>query len=191
MYQLSATGSDFINDVIVTRDAAFFTNSFQPFIYRVPLGPRGELPDPSEVEELELGGEWIQEPGFNANGIVGTPNGKWLIIVNSVSGELFRVHPLTGEAMRIDLGGESLSSGDGLVLAGRTLYVVRNRLNLIAVLELSPDLTVGEVVAELTSPEFDVPTTAAGFGDALYAVNARFGTPPMPDTEYDIVRVLK
>jgi hypothetical protein len=34
-----------------------------------------------------------------------------------------------------------------------------------------------------------VPTTIAAFGDALYAVNARFDTPPTPDTDYDVVRV--
>jgi hypothetical protein len=29
----------------------------------------------------------------------------------------------------------------------------------------------------------------ARFGRFLFAVNARFGTPPTPQTEYDIVRV--
>jgi hypothetical protein len=38
-YQLAAPGSSFINDVIVTRQAAYFTNSFQPEFYRVRLGP--------------------------------------------------------------------------------------------------------------------------------------------------------
>jgi hypothetical protein len=34
-----------------------------------------------------------------------------------------------------------------------------------------------------------VPTTIAAFGHALYVVNARFGTPPTPDTQYEVVRV--
>ena len=34
----------------------------------------------------------------------------------------------------------------------------------------------------------DVPTTIASFGNALYAVNARFTTPPAPTTTYNIVR---
>jgi hypothetical protein len=38
---------------------------------------------------------------------------------------------------------------------------------------------------------FRIPTTIAEFGDALYAVNARFDVPPTPDTEYDVVRVSK
>ena len=31
--------------------------------------------------------------------------------------------------------------------------------------------------------------TVAAFGPYLYAVNARFGTPPTPDTTYTVVRL--
>lgn len=47
----------------------------------------------------------------------------------------------------------------------------------------------GRIVRELRDDDFDVPTTIARFGSALYAVNARFGTTPTPQTEYDVVRV--
>ena len=66
---------------------------------------------------------------------------------------------------------------------------MRNRLNQIAVVELAPDLSSGDVVGTITDPSFDVPTTIAAFGNALYVVNARFTTPPTPDTTYNIVRV--
>jgi hypothetical protein len=49
----------------------------------------------------------------------------------------------------------------------------------------------GEIVAIITDPALDVPTTITEFGNSLYAVNARFGTPPEPDTFYDVVRVAK
>jgi hypothetical protein len=98
---------------------------------------------------------------------------------------------VSGEAQAIDLGGVSLPNGDGLLLAGRTLYVVQNRLNQIAVIELAPGLLSGVVVDSLTDADFDVPTTVTSFGDSLYAVNARFGTPPTPSTQYDVVRVEK
>jgi hypothetical protein len=39
-YQLSPSGAGSINDVIVTRDAAYFTDSAQPFLGRVALGPQ-------------------------------------------------------------------------------------------------------------------------------------------------------
>ena len=186
--QLS-TDPSFINDVVITRDAVYFTNSFQQFIYRIPLDKNGQ-PLTSDVEAIPLGGEYQFTPGaFNANGIAATPNGKTLIIVNSAEGALYKVDPDTGVATRIDLGGGNVLNGDGILLQGKTLYVVQNVNNQIAVINLSPDLTSGTIESLLTSPLFDVPTTIARFGDALYAVNARFTTPPTPSTPYDVVRV--
>ncbi|NTU63675.1 MAG: superoxide dismutase [Chloroflexi bacterium] len=191
-YQLAATFPSFINDVVVTRDAAYFTDSFQAMLYRVPLGPKGALPDQSAVQRIPLSGDFVQVPGpfvFNSNGIEASSNGKSLLIVNSTRGELYRVDPQTGNAVKVDLGGGSLSSGDGLRLQGRTLYVVRNQLNQIAVVQLASDFTSGAIVNTITDPNFDVPTTIGLFGSSLYAVNARFSTPPMPDTTYTVVRV--
>jgi hypothetical protein len=187
-YTLTAPGT-FVNDVIVTHDAAYFTDSALPHYYRVPLGPDGQPADPANVETVPLSGEWQQVPGFNANGIEATSNGKTLVIVNSTSGLLYRVDALTGVAAVIDLGGDSVSAGDGLLLLNRTLFVVRNRLNLIAVVELASDLSSGEVVREITQSNFDVPTTIAKRANQLYVVNARFTTPPTPSTPYTIVRV--
>lgn len=191
VYQLTAPDNVFINDVIVTRQAAYFTNSSAAVFYRLPLGPGGSLPDESEIEEIPLGGDFEQVAGFNSNGIVATPNGEWLIIVNSTLGTLYRVDPLSGEATLIDLGGATVENGDGLLLHGHTLYVVQNQLNQIAVIELAPDFLSGEVVDLIEDSNFRVPTTIARFGRYLYAVNARFGTPPTPDTEYEVVQVLR
>jgi hypothetical protein len=186
-YQLTTAQSVFINDVIVTRDAAYFTNSAAPEIYRVPLDRNGEPGDTAQT--IPLSGDWQQVAGFNANGIEATPNGTWLIIVNSTTGLLYRVDPATGVATEIDLGGATVTAGDGLLLQGKTLYVVLNRFNQIAVVRLDNDLTAGEVTGTITDPDFDVPTTVARFGSSLYAVNGRFTTPPTPQTEYQIVRV--
>lgn len=184
------TATSFINDVVITREAAYFTNSFQPILYRVPLENNGYLPDSPTVEEIPLKGDYVFTPGaFNANGIAATPNGDTLIIVNSVDGLLYNVNPDTGEATLIDLGGDTVPRGDGILLQGKTLYVVQNQLNQIAVVKLNPDLSAGEIVDTITSSAFRVPTTIARFGNSLYAVNARFGTPPTPDTEYEVVRV--
>ncbi len=188
-YQLTGLAS-FVNDVVVTEDAAYFTDSFQPVFYRAPLSDEGALPDPSAVQAIPLTGDFVFVPGaFNANGIEATPDGRYLVIVNSANGELYRVDPATGQATLIDLGGESVPAGDGLLLAGQTLYVVQNSFNQIAVVQLEPDLTSGQVVERITDPAFRVPTTIAKFGNALYVVNARFDTPPTPDTEYEVVKV--
>jgi len=185
----SALGT-FVNDVVVTEDAAYFTDSMRPVFYRVPLGSVGRLPDPSAVEEIELSGDFVFVEGeFNSNGIAATPNGQRLFIINSFTGSLYRVNPHTGEATEIDVTGGELTMGDGLFLDGQTLYVVRNRVNEIAVVRLGPGFQIGRVVDTITSDLFDVPTTIAKFGPWLYAVNARFGTTPTPETEYNVVRV--
>jgi hypothetical protein len=101
------------------------------------------------------------------------------------------VDPTSGDATRIDLGGDAVPNGDGLLLTGRTLYVVQNFLNQIAVVQLDPGLASGEIQRVITDPRFDIPTTVADFGASLYVVNARFSTPPTPDTEYTVVKVSK
>lgn len=180
----------FINDVIVTRSAAYYTDSFRPVLYRVPLGPGGELPDGPAVQEILLGGDFTFVPGaFNTNGIEATADGESLIIVHSALGLLYHVDPETGVASLIDLAGETVENGDGILLQGMTLYVVQNQQNQIAEIRMSPDLTAGDVVATMTNDDFDVPTTIAKFGRYLYAVNARFGTPPTPETPYWVVQV--
>ncbi len=147
-YTLTAPGT-FINDVVVTKDGAYFTDSAQASLFVLPLSPDGGLP--AAPQALPLTGEWVQvAEEFNANGIEATRNGKTLIVVNSELGVLFAVDPENGEATAIDLGGASVTSGDGLLLRGRTLYVVRNFLNTIAVVKLAPDLASGVVVDELT-----------------------------------------
>ncbi len=187
-YEMTSGPNNFINDVVVTREAAYFTNSFAPYFYVVPLGSRGELPDPADVQSVELTGDWSQPSGFGANGIEASANGKTLVIVSSGDAAVFAVNPQTGVASEIDLDGESLPNGDGLVLLGRTLYVVQNQLNQIGVVTLSPDLSSGTVGEPITSPAFAVPTTAAPFGSSLYAVNAKFGTSP-EGTPYEVVKV--
>ena len=190
-YQLTTATPTFINDVVLTRDAAYFTDSNQAFFYRLPLGPGGSLPAQDQVQAIPLGGEWQQLSGFNANGIEASANGRALIIMHSGLAALFTVNPATGEAAMIDLGGATLPNGDGILLDGKTLYVMQNRLNQISVIELNVTQNAGTIVKVITDPAFRVPTTIAQYGPWLYAVNARFGTPATPDTEYEAVKVSK
>lgn len=189
-YQLAPAETGFINDVIVTRQAAYFTNSFAPELYRLPLERNGRPAPAAAVQTIRLGGDFKFVPNaFNANGIDATPNGKTLIVVHSALGALYRVDPASGAATRIDLGDATLTNGDGILLHGATLYVVQNRLNQIAVVRLSRDLAAGTVIETITHPAFNVPTTIARFGAALYAVNAKFGIGDPQSASYEIVRV--
>jgi len=178
----------FVNDVIVTRTAAWFTDSINPVLYKVPLGPGGE--PGATFETVPQTGDIVYQPGFNVNGIDATPNGETLVIVQSNLGKLFTVDP-AGVTDEIELSGGDALNGDGILLDGKTLYVVKNVQNRIAVIALAPDLGSGLVTGHITDTDFDVPTTIDEFGKWLYAVNARFSTPPTPDTEYSIVQVEK
>jgi hypothetical protein len=112
-----------------------------------------------------------------------------LIVAKSNTGQLFRVDPATGIAKEIDLGDTPpLINADGLELRGHLLYVVRNT-NVVTVVRLGSQLAAGTVLGNITDPGLDVPTTATVAAGRLWAVNARFGTGPTPDTEYWITQL--
>jgi sugar lactone lactonase YvrE len=180
------TKQTFINDVTVAGNAAWFTDSVNQVIYRVQIAASGR-PGP-EVQAIPLTGDIAYTTGFNVNGI--DDRGSTLVVVQTNTGKLFTVTP-GGVTKQIDLGGATLPNGDGILLVGRTLYVVQNQLNRIAKVTLDGSLTSGRVTRTLTDPDLDVPTTIDDLGKRLYAVNARFGTPPSPSTRYDVVQLRK
>jgi sugar lactone lactonase YvrE len=178
-----AEAPTFVNDVVIARGRAWFTDSMQAALYGVPLdGPGGFV-------RLPLTGDFQMQEGFNLNGIERTPDGRGLLVVQTNTGRLFRVDPADGTTKRVDLGTATVANGDGLRLVGRTLYVVRNEDNEVAVVTLDRRATKGAVVRTITDSRFDVPTTAAFFGGRLYLPNARFGTEATPDTTYAVVAI--
>jgi streptogramin lyase len=183
-----AFGGTFVNDAVATSTAVYFTDSYQPFLYVVPLGSGGRLPDQSAVRKLTLTGGLGDVSGFN-NGIEVTPHGE-LLVVQMLAGRLYRCDPATGASVQVDLHGGSVLDGDGMVRRGQTLYVVRNSDNIIAKFALSPDVTSATLVRNIEDSRFQVPATMALFGPYIYAVNARFDLEnPTPDTTYTVVRV--
>jgi hypothetical protein len=170
----------FVNDVVVTRRAAYFTDSLVPQLYKLPIDRDGEL---GEVERIPLSGDFQMAAGFNLNGIEALGHRK-LIVVQSNTGKLFEVDPRDGDTDEIPVS-EPLTMGDGLLLHMGRLYVVRNRQNRVAVVDLDDD--EAEVERYLTDPLLDVPTTIAPFGRSIYAVNARFDRPD--DSDDDIIRL--
>jgi sugar lactone lactonase YvrE len=189
-----AQGETFINDVVLTPQAAWFTDSRNPVLYRLPFGPDGSLPAPAAVTALPLSGDFparFVAGETNANGIAASADGATLIIVQSNTGLLFSVDPNDGVARVIDLGGESVANGDGILLQGQTLFVVQNRLNQLAVIDLAADLATGTVIQRVTDPAFDVPTTVAASDGHLFLPNARFGIADPDTAEYAVVRIVK
>ena len=166
---------------MLTKRTAYFTDSQRAVLYAVDL-------DLGDFEELPLDG-FQSEPGFNLNGIEVAKHGDALLAVQGNVGRLWRIDPDTGVSEVVDVGGADLTNGDGLLLRGRRLYVVRNQDNEIAVLRLGHRLESARLVRTISDEGFDVPTTIARAGGSLYVANARFNTEPTPETEYWLTRV--
>jgi hypothetical protein len=177
-----------LNDVAITHDAVYVTDSFNAQLVKIPLPADGSLPSTNSATLLPVTGDFMQTPppAANLNGIVAKSG--VLVVAQSSTGKLFRVDPDTGVATKINIGNVTLGGVDGLELQGRTLYAVRNT-NLVTVVRLGSQLATGTVLGDITDPGLDVPTTATVAAGRLWAVNARFGTGPTPDTKYWITQL--
>jgi sugar lactone lactonase YvrE len=166
-------GATFLNDVAVTPDGdAYVTDSLRPVLFRVPSTVDGV----GEVEPcLNFEGTPAEyEEGFNFNGIDATEDGRYLVAVQSNTGELFRIDIESKQVVEINLGRDTLTNGDGLLLDGRTVYVVRNEQALIVPVKLSGEYIRGKVGEPFTDPSFAFPTTIAKTDGRLLVVNSQF-----------------
>jgi streptogramin lyase len=195
-------GAALLNDLIVTEHAVYVTNSSKPVIYVVPLSESGGIGTPSALPVTgPAAASGTTFPGLN--GIESARHDRVLIVNNTVLGGLYTVDPETGASEQIELPAGAIAKGvaDGLLLRGRTLWVVENSANRLVRLRLSSDLSSG-VVADVIDDDdvgglFRVPTTVARHGDDLALVNARFdlGLPPPfgpgapKGTDYDVVLI--
>ncbi len=141
------TGGGFINDLDLDGDGnVFATDSTKSTIYKVTAAQVAAGTGTPEAIDVSSG--ITSTPGqFNLNGIVARGDG--LIVVNSFSGELFRItfagddnddndrgdhhgnHARPAQAAgtpritKIDLGAATVKNGDGLLLDRGRLLVVR------------------------------------------------------------------
>jgi sugar lactone lactonase YvrE len=89
-------GGGFVNDVAVTADAAYGTDSYLQVLYKWPFLEDGAL---GALETIPLSGDYVHVDGgetdmlppINSNGIVANADGSWLLIVNSANGDLYKV----------------------------------------------------------------------------------------------------
>lgn len=178
-----------INDVVLTPNAAYFTESRAPFLYRVRLSQQG-VPAPT-AETISLPdnfgkpGACSAGPKIQSNGIAASADGRYLILVHMSEGRLYRFDTTTDTMDAISLTGGDVCTADGLLLDGDILYAVQNFLNRIAVVRLSDTFLAGNVLQQITEPfasnaAVQVPTTIGKLGGSLYVVTAGFA-PPEPD----------
>jgi sugar lactone lactonase YvrE len=183
------TGSEpktFLNDIAVTPDgAAYVTDSMSPYLYKLTPGAAGFT---YERWLNFTGTAFAYVQGFNANGIVASDDGRYLLIVQSGTGKLFRVGTADKSVAAVDLGTATLAAGDGMWLTGHTLYVMRNAQALLVTLALNADYSAAQVTGTATDPALAYPTTFARVGDRFLVVNSQFDkrgpglTPVLPFT---------
>src|SRR5262245_3721426 len=142
-YTLTNAATKGINDIIITGNAAYISNTNgDQVVFRIPLGPGGALPpgdvppDRPAVGAANPAVTTIPTPGFTgADGIDVLPNGS--LIINSVTGtsngDMIVVNPNTGTVTPVTVTAEpgrvakALLSGDGVALDGNMLYYPENR----------------------------------------------------------------
>jgi sugar lactone lactonase YvrE len=184
-YQFARPNIGLINDVVLTRHGAWFTDSFQAQLYFVPFHKRRPA---KKFRILRLSGPAADTSGqFNLNGIVAVRDGRTLIVAHSANGLLHTINPATGASATI--AKVSVPAADGLVYRDGRLWAVQNS-NQVTRIRLKKDLSSGKVEKVITNKKFQVPATAALFGDRLAVVNAKFdtGLPPTAD-QYEVVVV--
>jgi sugar lactone lactonase YvrE len=181
-YQFADPAASIVNDVTVTRDGAWFTDSLRAQLYFVPVSRAGV---PGPFRTLALSGPAADTSGeFNLNGIQATPDGKTLIVAHSANGRLYTVDPASGASAAI--AGVSVARVDGIVLEAEQLWAVQTS-NQVTRIRLRPDLGSGVVERVITSDRFQFPTTAARFDGRLAVVNAKFDMPAAE--QYEVVLV--
>lgn len=164
-------GSPLLNDLAVASTGdVYVTDSYRPLLFKV-------------AADAETAEAWLdftgtafeyQEEGPNANGIVVTPDDQYLLVVQMNTGQLFRIDTASKEVIEVDLGGETLEGGDGLVLDGQTLYAVIQTNNQVVSVELAEDFSGGTVLSRFEDESLAYPATAVQVDDRLLVVNAQF-----------------
>jgi sugar lactone lactonase YvrE len=179
VFQFGAPPDSIINDVIVSGGAAWFTDSVQPHLYRVPITGVGSVGAFSTL--TVTGPAAALTGGFNLNGIAAADDGT-LIVAHTANGALYTVDPSTGASSQI--AGADVPNVDGILFEAGLLFAVQNNDNLVKELRLSGDLSSATVVKVITDPSFEIPTTIARWGNRLAVVNAKFDTgfPPTAST---------
>lgn len=176
----------FINDVALTRDGAWFTDSSQALLYFVPVVDG--VPS-STFRTLALTGPAADlSADFNNNGIAAVRCGALLVVAHSGKGVVNLVDPRTGASRTIT--GVSVPTVDGILTKGSHELIAVQNTNRVSIWRLAGDLRSGTQQQVITSKRFQTPTTVARFGRRLAVANAKFDTGfPPTAAQYEVVVV--
>ncbi len=177
--------TSYVNDVVVTPQGAWFTDSYHPQLFFVPFAAGGlGTPRTLPLSGPGAGGS----PGnFFMNDIIATPSGDTLLVAATIPGKVYRIDPRTG--VSAEIAGVDAPSVASLVLEGQRLWAVQLD-DKITRWCLDGDLSHGRPAGTITDPLFDQPVSAIKIGDHLAVVNSHIysGYPPTSPT-YEVLVV--
>jgi sugar lactone lactonase YvrE len=171
----------FLNDLVVTRRGdVFVTDSFRPTLWHVTAAQvraGSGTPQALDVSTIPF------EPGeFNLNGIV-AKGSRRLVVVDSNSGELFRISLSDSSIREIDeIEGATVPGGDGLLLDRGRLVVVQGGPAQLSFVKLRGGARRATLRRTQMSDKLRGPSTVDRARDLYLVVNADFATSQRPFT---------
>ena len=177
--------TSYVNDVAVTPQGAWFTDSYHPQLFFVPV-VAGVLGAPRTLP-LSGPGAGGSPDTFFMNDVIATPSGDTLLVAATTPGKVYKINPVTGVSAEIE--GVNAPGVASLVLEGHRLWAVQLD-DKITRWCLDGDLSRGTADGTITDPLFDQPVSAAKIGDRLAVVNSHIfsGYPPTSPT-YEVLLV--
>lgn len=178
----------FLNDLVPAAGHVYVTDSFRPWLFRIASAPGA----PAVLEPwLDLAATPIRYvPGqINLNGIVASPDGRWLLAIQMATGQLWRIDTASKAVGEVRVEGADLKNGDGLLLRGSDLYVLRNQDNEVVRLHLADGWGTAHARQRIADPRLKYPTTAAATERGLLVVNGQLDKlkDPPPLLPFDVV----
>jgi sugar lactone lactonase YvrE len=177
-FVLAGPGAPTVNDIAFAGDVAYVTDSARPFLYRLDMrdasDPGTATADPwLDVSAFVTYSSGQGPFGVNLNGIVVSPDGKTLLMVQTNTGTLFRVEVGSRAISEVAVRGADLMFGDGLLRVGDSLYVARNAVNEIVRLRLGSGWRTARLESTLTDAALAFPTALAALRGRLLITNAQ------------------
>lgn len=173
-----ATGvsGSFLNDVSVgPGGTVLVTDSSLPIIWQVTR--TGGTWSISEWLDVSATITYTPSPtDFDLGGIVIT--GRVVLTSQGTTGQLWRIDARTKGIVEVDLGGAGIVNADGIVLKGRTLWVIQNFTRQISEFRLGRDFTSAGLRDVDTTPATRTLTTAKLAHGRLLVVDSQFGFDP-------------
>lgn len=150
------------NDVAVDRAGNIYvTDSLAAAIYRI---------DAAGQRSVFLQSERFRGEGFRLNGLDVHPDG-YLLVIQKFDGRLFRVPLNNPQGFTEVTLPEPMTAGDGILLVGRDLMVIRNRTPVVAANEIvvlrSTDGWNTATIASRMAHEDNYPATATLRGNQV------------------------